>query len=103
MSTGPGAVLDTGTVVQTVALQVLPESPGGGQSGGTVALEVSLDGETWMQAAESINEPGSIFSASVVARYVRANCTSLNSGVAITAWVAAVVPPGSPSSLTFSY
>jgi hypothetical protein len=83
-ATGPGAVLDTETVIQYSVIQLTGCSP----NASLVHLEGSLDNVNWYQLLAPGYNDG-LFTASVPVRYLRANCVVYNSGAA-TAWIGVV-------------
>jgi hypothetical protein len=69
------------------------------ETGATVALEGSLDGETWFQLASGsvgyydyegewlLANPLTLFVANIIVRYVRASTSNYSGTPAISAWI----------------
>jgi len=86
---GPGAALD-GLVTRSTATIVVSSSAG--VSGGSVALQGSLDGSAWfsMGSAISTTTASTVFApvqVSQLVRYVRANIATAITGGTVTASV----------------
>lgn len=84
-ATGPGAVLDTGTVAQYASIHIF-----GSNTDFQVNLEGSLDGTDWAVLANESSATG-IFPVTTLARYFRANLISISGSGSVSAWVAAKV------------